>query len=244
GGSCVGLALTVILAKNGVFAPADLQSDAKTLSDVQPTDAVRSFINYYQCTQGRDGTTTGMSDFQMIYNMSVHLPNVKHGESPFLLTFCCASGGSHGVAAYGLESGVWRYGGKEYDRRILVWDSNYPDALHDDSCLYFNSLTLDFCIPAYGVHVAEGARDNTAGLISARNDLNVLNAYPYQFPDETPGDLNQYGSLTIADAVLLCKHLRAETGLTGRAFRQADLSGDLKVDAVDLTLLKRRMLIP
>lgn len=244
GGSCVGLALTVILMKNGAFSPDDLQSGAQTLSDVQPTDAVCSFINYYQCTQGRDGSVTGTSDFRKIYDMSLRLPNVKHGESPFLLTFCCASGGSHGVAAYGLENGVWRYSGKEYDRRILVWDSNYPDALHDDSCLYYDSLTLDFCIPAYGVHVAEGAGDNTVGLISARNDLNVLNAYPYQFPDEISGDLNQDGSLTIADAVLLCKHLRAETGLTGRAFRQADLSGDLKVNAADLTLLKRRLLVP
>ena len=44
-GSCAGMAITVILAKNGVFTPSRLQSDAKTLSHIQPTDDVRSFIN-------------------------------------------------------------------------------------------------------------------------------------------------------------------------------------------------------
>ena len=240
-GSCVGLALTVILMKNGIFTPSDLQSGAQTLSDVQPTDAVRSFINYYQCTQGRDSSSTGMSDYQKVYYMSQHLPNVKYGESPFLLVFDCYDG-SHGVVAYGLEEGTWSHFGRNYDRRILVWDSNYPDQLNDGSCLYYDSLTLDFCIPAYDVHVAEGASDNTPGLVSARNELNVLNAYPYQFPDDKPGDVNLDGSVTVADAVLLCKHLSTEAQLTGRAFRLADLSCDSNVNTTDLTLLKRQLL--
>lgn len=242
-GSCVGLALTAILMKNGVFQPSELQDDAKTLSDVEPTDAVRSFINYYQCTQGRDDTTSGMSDFQKVYYMSQHLPNVKHGESPFLLAFDCEGGGSHGVIAYDLEEGAWTYFGRNYDRRILVWDSNFPGRMNDGSCLYFDSLTLDYCIPAYGIHVAEGASDNTDGLVSARNDLNALNAYPYQFPDDKPGDVNLDDSVTVADAVLLCKHLSTEAQLTGRALRLADLSTNLEVDAADLTLLKRLLLL-
>ncbi len=242
GGSCVGLALTVVLAKSGVFHPSELQAGAQTLSDVKPTDAVRSFINYYQCTQGRNGTVTGTSDFEKIYNMSLRLPHVKHGESPFLLSFACAGGGSHGVAAYDLESGTWTYNGKDYDRRVLVWDSNFPDALHDDSCLYFDSRTLDFCIPYYGVHVADGARDNTAGLIAAMNDLSVLNAYPYPLTDGRQGDLNFDGSVNIADAVLLCRHLTTENLLNDRALRLAELSGDSVVDAADLSLLKRALL--
>ena len=93
------------------------------------------------------------------------------------------------------------------------------------------------------MHVAEGASDNTAGLVSARNDLNALNAYPYQFPDDKPGDVNLDGSVTVADAVLLCKHLSTEAQLTGRALRLADLSTNLEVDAADLTLLKRLLLL-
>lgn len=239
-GSCVGLAITVILAKNGVFHPAELQAGAQSLSDVEPTDAVRSFINYYQCTQGWNGSVTGMTEYQKIYQMSLDLPNVKHGESPYLLTFVTGDT-SHGVAAYGLESGSWSFGRGTYDRRILVWDSNFPDALHDDSCLYFNSLTLDYCIPQYSIHVADGADNNTAGLIDARNDLAVLNAYPYPLPDAAPGDVNFDGSVTIADAVLLCRYLTAQTELTDRARRAADLSGDREINAADLTLLKQKL---
>ncbi len=165
----------------------------------------------------------------------------KHGESPFFLVFDCYDG-SHGVVAYGLEEGTWSHFGRNYDRRILVWDSNYPDQLNDGSCLYYDSLTLDFCIPAYDVHVAEGASDNTPGLVSARNELNVLNAYPYQFPGDKPGDVNLDDSVTIADALLLCKHLTVEQPVSGRALRLADLSCDGNVNSLDLTLLKRMLL--
>ena len=66
----------------------------------------------------------------------------------------------------------------------------------------------------------------------------MLNAYPDQFPDETAGDLNRDGSVTAADAVLLCRHLTAEKPLTVSALRLADLSGDRIVTAADLSLLK------
>ena len=55
-------------------------------------------------------------------------------------------------------------------------------------------------------------------------------------------DVNLDGSVTVADAVLLCRHLTAEAPLNGRALRLADLSCNLIADAADLTLLKRQLL--
>ena len=181
-GSCVGLAITVILAKNGVFSPSELQSDAKTLSDIQPTDDVRSFINYYQCIQYDNAFSGSELNAQLFYRMLKNAASIPNGESPFLLTFTTKTG-SHGVAGYGLESGDWEWDGKTYDGRVLIWDSNFPKALHDESCLYFDSATFDYCIPQYGIHVAEGAEDNTAGIITVCNDLNVLNQYPHPIAD-------------------------------------------------------------
>ena len=126
-----------------------------------------------------------------------------------------------------------------------MWDSNYPKALNDDSCLYFDSQTFDYCIPHYGVHVAEGAADNTAGIITVCNDIDVLNAYPYPFNlHYQKGDLNCDGIFSAADVILLVKHLTVQTTLTDSQMQLADLSGDEKVNAVDLTLLKRIMLSP
>lgn len=240
GGSCVGLATTVILAKNGVFSPAQLQAGADTLSDVKPTEDVVSLINFYQCTQNRGGeSAVHEPDFLKIYRMLNIAQNIPYGESPFLLTFAMQSG-SHGVVGYGVESGEWEYSGKAYDGRILVWDSNYPEALHAESCLYYDSQTFDYCIPQYGVHVAEGAADNTAGIITVCNDMDVLNACPYPFEshDQT-GDINCDGTVDAADVKLLVKHLTVQTTLTDSRMHLADVSGDKQVNAIDLTLLKR-----
>ena len=245
GGSCLGLAVTVILEKNGVFSPQQFRAGAESLSEVEPTGDIVSFINYFQCIQGRGGTVSDYEpDFLKVYRMLNIAKNIPYGESPFLLTFATRSG-SHAVVGYGLESGTWEYSGKAYDGRILVWDSNYPKALNADSCLYYDSQTLDYCIPNYGVHVTDGASDNTAGIITVCNDTDVLNAYPYPFAlHDQKGDVNCDGKISGEDAALLCAHLTARHLLSDSQMQLADVSGDQKVNAVDLTLLKRNLLSP
>ncbi|MDE6797608.1 MAG: leucine-rich repeat protein, partial [Ruminococcus sp.] len=56
------------------------------------------------------------------------------------------------------------------------------------------------------------------------------------------GDLNSNGSVNIADAVLLQRHLLGGYILTEEQFKNADLTGDGVVDAFDMILL-RRMII-
>lgn len=238
GGSCGGMSTAVVLMKNGVFSPAQLQSGAENLSDVKITDSVRSFVNYYQCIQGRDAFEP---ELNKIYRMLQIAENIPHGESPFLLTFALEKG-SHGTVGYGRESGKWTFDGKTYDGRILVWDPNYPTEFHAESCLYYDSETLEYCIPAYGIHVADNASDNVGRILTVCNDLSVLNPYPYPFPDAVQGDLNLDGSVTVADAVLLSRFLTAEAVLSESQRKAADLSGDHRITAADLTLLKRSLL--
>ena len=239
-GSCVGLAITVILAKNGAFSPSQLQAGANTLSAVEPTDAVRSFINYYHCIQDRGVPSPGyIPDALIFYRMQKNAKNIPNGESPFLLTFATKTG-SHGVVGYGQEAGEWEIDGKTYDGRILVWDSNFPKALHDESCLYYDSTTFDYCIPHYGVHVAEGADDNTAGIITVCNDLRVLNAYPYPFETvNLKGDVDCNGAVQIADAVLLARYLAEDpVTVTAQGLLNAELDGNPEsLDAGDFAKL-------
>ena len=62
---------------------------------------------------------------------------------------------------------------------------------------------------------------------------------PEQPQQPLKGDLNGDGTVSIADAVMLQKHLTGEAALTDG---KGDLSGDSIISAVDLTLLKRILL--
>ena len=245
GGSCVGLSVTVILAKNGLLTPSILQTGAETLSQVEPREEIVSLINYYQCMQGGSARADALeADFVKFYRMLQIAENIPHGESPFLLTFATKTG-SHAVVGYGKESGTWVIDGKVYDGRILVWDSNFPQGLHADSCLYFDSETFDYCIPYYGVHVADGAADNTAGIITVRNDLAALNENPHPLVKSSvqPGDFDGNGIVNIADAVLLARFNAEDSGLEPAMLHTdvVDLNADGTVDALDLAQLLRSL---
>ncbi|MBQ9695079.1 MAG: dockerin type I repeat-containing protein, partial [Oscillospiraceae bacterium] len=64
--------------------------------------------------------------------------------------------------------------------------------------------------------------------------------YPYE-NDNLRGDCNLDGAVTVLDAVMLQKWLVcASDQLT--CWRNADLSGDQKIDITDLAMLKRLIL--
>ena len=56
------------------------------------------------------------------------------------------------------------------------------------------------------------------------------------------GDVNLDGSVNTADAVGLLKYLLTESTLTAEQAAQADMDGNGKLNAVDLTLLKRMLM--
>ncbi len=63
---------------------------------------------------------------------------------------------------------------------------------------------------------------------------------PYE-NDDLPGDCNLDGAVTSADAVMLKKWLLTESDVL-TSWRHADINRDNRVNAVDLTLLKRLLL--
>lgn len=247
-GSCFGLAATVILAKNGQIPLDALQNGAETLSEIEPTPAVQSLINYYQAMSSSKEYLMSAANAkkettaQRFWRMLHTAENIPNGESPFLIDFSTGSG-FHAVVGYGVESGNWTYNDRTYDGRILIWDSNAPDRLHDDFCLYFDYATLDYCIPYYNVRYSStNTADNRGGITHFCNDVSVLNAYPYPFEQYyDKGDLNLDGTVSVADAVLLSRYLSTQAKLSGSQLLLADLSGDGKVNAVDLSLLKRML---
>ena len=61
-------------------------------------------------------------------------------------------------------------------------------------------------------------------------------------PQSLKGDVDLNGTVQIADAVMLSRALIAETTLTVQQAEQADMNEDKKINAADLTLLKRTLL--
>ena len=56
------------------------------------------------------------------------------------------------------------------------------------------------------------------------------------------GDINRDGSVSAADAVMLCKYLIGNEQLSDEQAKQADLDHNQVINAVDLTLLKLMLL--
>ena len=56
------------------------------------------------------------------------------------------------------------------------------------------------------------------------------------------GDINRDGTVSTADAVMLCKYLLGTEQLNSEQAKQADLDDNRIINAIDLTLLKRMLL--
>ena len=241
-GSCYGMSLTVVLAKQGLLHPSDLQAGAKTFGELKPTEAVQSVINFYQYlyraqNQGID-SKNGRTEEQFA-DMVEMAGNVQYGESPFVVT-AALSDGSHAMVGYGLESGSWEWDGRRYDRRILLWDPNAPDKLLDDRCLYFDNETYDYCIPVYGVLNVYGG-EQCGRITSASND--PVRLAPAAYPFVHAGDLNCDGSADVTDAVMLARFLAEDRNvrITDRGLRNAELDGISGITPEDLSFLLKRI---
>ncbi len=245
-GSCFGLALTVLLAKAGVITPDMLQPGAKTLSEVQPTEEIISFINYYHCVQDspaylgsirNDSTETAAQTFLRIVDLAAQVP---YGTLPLMIDITTGRGGRHALLAYGVEAGEWVWDSVQYNSRIVIWDPNYPNKVNDASCIYYDRSSFDWCIPQYQTAYSFRTKEASGKLNAVSNDLSVLNALPY--PSRAAslrGDTDCSGVVNIADAVLLARFC-AEDALitvTAQGKQNSDLDGDAQVGAPDLAIL-------
>ena len=198
GGSCYGMATVAILTKMGVIHPSEIQSGKETLYTIKKTnnDEVESFINFYHLQQyftahqdDRVAFRT-RSNAERLETLWEYATATSSGGAPTLLEFYfypldnngnrkvdkdgdpIVSG--HAVVAYKAEEGSWKWDGVTYNRKIAIYDPNYPDGSRDDKeHLYFIAGTDTWTIPAYCV-----SADAWIGL--ALNDvpsLDIVNHY-------------------------------------------------------------------
>lgn len=246
-GACYGLSAVTILVKTGIIPLSALDENAACLHDVQPSQRVSDLVHFYQLTQNLpavfDGSTNAnlKTQFERMTKAVQCALNVNHGGEPFIITINTQSGGSHALVGYGLEAGEWEWNGESYNRRILIWDSNYISET-EKTAIYLDASTLHWTLPAYGISFSKDAETDIGGLIHVVQGTEIINACPYNGMVPLPGDTDCNNTLTISDAVLLAKQITEADIIprfTGRENADSDRNG--VTDLNDLAALLRAL---
>ena len=227
-GSCYGLSAVTVLTQCGLLSPSDLDPDAKTLHDVKPTQQAVELINHYQLSQyiSPEDESEEVQTISQTFNACeavLAARNVNHGKSPFIINIQTGAGGRHAVVGYGLESGEWEFDGKTYNRRVLLWDSNYSEP-SDKVALYIDRDTLSMAFPAYNIAIGVGHSSSAGAILNVITDPKIINCIPFNSRKPLPGDADTNNAVTVSDAVLLARYLAEDTDISYCGEYNADLA--------------------
>ena len=196
------MSISTILTKAGLINPCERQTGTQNLYDIefQENSDIDSLLSYYSLTQKTRKIIDAEQEFdqksnlEKVQEIKSMAENVKYGGNPLYIGWTQYtenkevesgySSSSHAIVGYGYETGNYNYDGKEFNGRILIYDSNSVE-FRDDCCLYINDRTGDWTIPAYdGLNSYE---DNTFPLLPflgkeqfsylniGTNDVDLLN---------------------------------------------------------------------
>lgn len=182
GGLCFGMTAISVLVHNGELTPGDLQEGAETLYDVTLTDDVDALIAYYNSLQLYTEVELAVITVPAMLTKEEHTDmfldcaaRCKEKGTYFMAGIATKKGGTHAVVGMDELSGNWTFDGISYDTCIITYDSNCvkpgteTSAFKDDACIYINSETKQFCIPAY-----EASTENGDVLLYATDDDSLL----------------------------------------------------------------------
>ena len=180
GSQSFGMAALSILVHNGELSPSDIQAGAETLHDITLTDEVEQLITYYDM----------LLEYQAVSNVVMYAPTLLTQDERVDNLLNCAerckekgtyfmvairAGGTHMIVGMDKVSGSWTFDGVNYDTCIVAYDSNFynkttkESLFNDNACIYVNSKTKQFCIPAYGFTSEKGE-----SVLYASDDDSVL----------------------------------------------------------------------
>ena len=201
-GTCYGMAATSMLACYDILNPdehikeigteraallhlnGDLFSleDASIHSDTIPYEA--SLIHYYLALQATDAVRqkhTSRCDWTIQEKLHFALDYCTD-QKPVMLglfwTYADYQVG-HAMLAIGVETGSWTWDERQYDRRILLYDSSTPyhridaaikEQMYEENQLYLNTETGEFCIPGVACNT------ETCYALLINEDVRIVNS--------------------------------------------------------------------
>ncbi|MGN0632140.1 MAG: leucine-rich repeat protein, partial [Ruminococcus sp.] len=175
-GSCYGMSSLIMISKAGLLPYSDYTSGADCLYKMQNPDEnleIESLINYYQLLQAKDVI---MHQYRTV-PLKSHETNIKDILSkldtgnPVLVVYKDDDWGGHAVVAYAVNYGSWTWDGVAYQGQIQIIDPNHSESYDDKYCIYFNTSTYNWNIPAYSkVSSVQGSAFNYIG--NSISDIN------------------------------------------------------------------------
>ena len=202
-GSCYGMAATSILSCYGILKPSkgDVYTsiyDFSSKSSKTIPENLKTLINYYFLLQHTD----------YINQLKIHEKAKTESEKINDLVSCVKDGyptlllygwkdiddsykaKAHAVVAYGLERCSRILNGKEYDRKVLIYDPNNTE-FSDDYCLYFKYADgkVSWAIPGRNIysdrkdwHKLLTEDEDTCKILFATNDIEIINYHGINLP--------------------------------------------------------------
>ncbi|MBQ8687674.1 MAG: hypothetical protein IJ512_03870, partial [Ruminococcus sp.] len=180
GGSCYGMSSLVLLANAGLLPYSSWTSGADCLYEMySPAQSsyVESLINYYQLLQAKGVT---QQQYRSVpyrshsTNINAIISKLSDG-SPVLVGYKDDNWGGHAVVAYDVNYGSWTWDGVTYQGQIQILDPNCSTYYNSRYCIYFNTSTYSWNIPAYSaVASSKGSVFNYVG-----DDLSAINQGGY-----------------------------------------------------------------
>ena len=156
---------------------------------------------------------------------------LKRGKVPVLPTIPYASDPSAGKYT------------ADYNKKVTQLYSEYGSKLLHGPDFYAMFKANPSLLSADGVHPSSDGYEAMRKLWAETMYETVYKNLPTEItPSVLTGDLNGDSSVNLADAVRLMQHLLRETELTEEQAAAADLDGNKRINAADLTLLKRLLL--
>ena len=182
-GSCFGISVLEVLSHNGIIKPSDIQDGAETLSDITYSDTVDKYITYYQAAQSftefdnyEKYRVSSMTHEERVDDLLDTAKKCMEDDKYFLIILRGESF-SHAVCGIGVSDGNWTFNDVNYDKCVLVLDSNLQSedriakGFGNQVCIYINSETKQSYIPAYN----KSSDDDTPLMFLAINDDTLLN---------------------------------------------------------------------
>ena len=182
-GSCVGISILEVLSHNGVIKPSDISGNAETLSDINYNEISDRLITDYQAIQ----SYTEFSNYEkyLISSMTyeeeidtlIKTAEKCMSEHKYFFISIRTESFSHAVCGIGITDGKWTFNNKDYDKCVLVLDSNVMDnngsakGFSNKGCIYINSETKQSYIPIYD----ESINGNGSLSFAVIDDVTLLN---------------------------------------------------------------------
>ena len=202
GGLCFGMTAISVLVHNGELTPSDLQEGAETLYDVTLTDDVDALIAYYNSLQLYTEVELAVITAPAMLTKEEHTDmfldcaaRCKEKGTYFMACISSAKSGTHAMVGMDEQFGNWTFNGISYDTCILTYDSNSvqkdtkESIFSDKTCIYINSETKQYCVPAYDL-----TSENGGVLLDASDDDSLLT---YRAPIRGTTEVNTDVSETV-----------------------------------------------